>query len=69
MTNEQAAIKLQNILNDDHYAWTPAHAEALRMAIEALRLVNETGGLVKDSQGDWISRQAAIDDENSAYNI
>lgn len=46
MTNEQAAIKLQNILNDDHYAWTPAHAEALRMAVEALKLVNETGGLV-----------------------
>lgn len=60
MTNEQAAIKLQNILNDDTYSWHPAHAEALEMAVEALKadLVNECGRLVKDSQGDLISRQA-----------
>lgn len=64
MTRDEAITKLTNILNDDIYSWHPAHAEALEMAMEALKanLVNESGGLVKDSQGDCISRQAAIDE-------
>ena len=56
MTNQEAITKLTNILNDDTYSWHPAHAEALSMAVEALK-VSE----VKRDLSDMISRQAAID--------
>ena len=64
MTNKEAITKLTNIMYDDHYSWSPEVLTTFGMAVDALKasdLVNESGGLVKDSQGDCISRQAALD--------
>ncbi len=51
MTNQEAIIKLTNIMHDDHYSWHPAVLTAFGMAVDAL----------KGAEGDCISRKAAID--------
>lgn len=41
MTTEQAASKLTNIMNDDHYAWSPA----------AQAFANHLGGNINGTEG------------------
>ena len=50
MTNQEAIIKLTNIMHDDHYAWHPSILTAFGMAVDALK-----------GEGDCISRAEAID--------
>ena len=50
MTNQEAIIKLTNIMHDDHYSWHPSILTAFGMAVDALK-----------GEGDCISRAEAID--------